>query len=159
MAGDLRADDVVEPELDGAGMHLAIVVARFNSAITTRLLRGAQARAEELGVAEVVVTWVPGAYEIPIAARAHARSDRVDAVVCLGCVIRGETSHYDFVAGQAAEGIMRVGLDTGRPVIFSVLTTENEDQALARSDDAGHHAGRDGVDAAVEMVTTLRAIG
>lgn len=159
MAGDLRADDAPAPELDGAGVRLAVVVARFNSAITMELLNGALARAEALGVADVTVTWVPGAYEIPIAARAHAIAGRVDAVVCLGCVIRGETSHYDFVAGQAAAGIMRVGLDTGRPVIFAVLTTENEQQARARSDPDGHHAGRDGVDAAVEMVATLRAIG
>lgn len=158
MAGDLRDDRVPEPVLDGSGMRLAVIVARFNSAITMRLLDGAQARAAELGVADVTITWVPGAYEIPLIARAHAASGRVDAVVCLGCVIRGETSHYDFVAGQAAEGIMRAGLDTGRPVIFSVLTTENEAQALARSDANGHHAGRDGVDAAVEMVATLRAI-
>jgi len=159
MAEDLRAHEVPTPDLDGTGIRLAIVVARFNSAITLELLRGALARAEVLGVADATVTWVPGAYEIPIAAQAHAASDRVDAVVCLGCVIRGETSHYDFVAGHAAAGIMRVGLDTGRPVIFSVLTTENEHQARARSDPDGHHAGRDGVDAAVEMVTVLRAVG
>ncbi|MFV0306900.1 MAG: 6,7-dimethyl-8-ribityllumazine synthase [Desertimonas sp.] len=158
MADDRRDPRVPLPVLDGAGARLAIVVARFNSAITMRLLDGAQARAVELGVAGVTVTWVPGAYEIPLAARAHAASGNVDAVVCLGCVIRGETSHYDFVAGQAAEGIMRTGLDSGRPVIFSVLTTENEAQALARSDPDGHHAGRDGVDAAIEMVATLRDI-
>ena len=151
----------MEGQGDARGLRIALVVARFNDFVTNRLRDGALEALRDRGAADpdITVVTVPGAFEVPTAARALAESGTVDAVVCLGCVIRGETSHYDFVAGQAAEGIMRVGLDTGRPVIFSVLTTENEDQALARSDDAGHHAGRDGVDAAVEMVTTLRAIG
>ena len=106
---------------------------------------------------------MPGAHEIPLAAQTWATSGRVDAVVCLGCVIRGETSHYDFVAGGAAEGIMRVGLDTSLPVVFGVLTTEDEAQARARSvvdDDVpgGHNVGADGARVAVEMASFLRTM-
>lgn len=159
MAGDLRSDDVAAPALDGTDVRLAIVVARFNSAITTRLLDGALARSRELGVADVEVGRVPGAFELPIAAATWATSGAVDAVVAIGCVIRGETSHYELVAGECARGLMRAGLDAGRPVIFSVLTTENEAQALARSEPGGgHNVGREGVEAAVEMVALLRQI-
>ena len=98
---------------------------------------------------------MPGSFEIPLAAQALAADH--DAVICLGCVIRGETAHFEHVAGQAAAGIMRVGLDTGMPVIFGVLTTENLDQALARSepDPGGHNVGEEGAAVAVEMVATV----
>ena len=98
------------------------------------------------------MTWVPGAFEIPLAAQALAADH--DAVICLGCVIRGETAHFEHVAGQAAAGIMRVGLDTGKPVVFGVLTTENLDQALARSEPepGGHNVGEEAAAVAVEMV-------
>ncbi len=165
MAGDLRDPTVAEPALDGHGLRVAIVAARFNSAITMRLLRGARETLGALGVdpAAISETWVPGAYEIPLAAQTWARSGRVDAVVCLGCVIRGETSHYEFVAGQAAEGIMRAGLDSGLPVVFGVLTTEDEAQARARRVVAGavaggHNVGADGARVAVEMATWMRTM-
>lgn len=165
MAGDLRSPDVADPELDGSGLRVAVVAARFNSAITMRLWSGAVSTLAELGVAEhtVTVTWVPGAFEVPLAARTWAQSGRVDAVICLGCVIRGETAHFEYVAGQCAEGIMRTALDTGVPVVFGVLTTENVDQALARSvvdDDVagGHNVGSDAARVAVEMATWLRTM-
>jgi len=157
VAEDVRDAAAPEPVLDGTGLRIGIVVARFNSHITLRLLAGARRALAETGVAEgdVTVAWVPGAFEIPLVAQHLAASH--DAVVCLGCVIRGETAHFEHVAGQAASGIMRVGLDTGKPIVFGVLTTETLDQALARSEpEGGHNAGADGAAVAVEMVETLR---
>ena len=153
MAEDVKGD-APPPLLDGAGLRVAVVVARFNSHITLRLLDGTRRGLSACGVADaaVSVTWVPGAFEVPLAARALAAG--ADAVICLGCVIRGETAHFEHVAGQAAAGIMRVGLDTGKPVIFGVLTTENVDQALARSmpQPGAHNVGFEAAEAAVEMV-------
>lgn len=165
MAGDARSTEIDDPDLDGAGLRIAVVAARFNSHVTARLLDGARSALADVGVADadVTVTWVPGAFEVPVAAQAWATSGRADAVICLGCVIRGETAHFDFVAGQCAEGIMRVGLDTGVPVVFGVLTTEDLDQALARSVvdgdvPGGHNVGADGARVAVEMSALLRTL-
>jgi 6,7-dimethyl-8-ribityllumazine synthase len=159
MAEDVRSDEAPPPVLDGAGLKVAIVAARFNSHVTLRLLDGAKRGLADAGVADddVSVTWVPGSFEIPLAAQALARSH--DAVVCLGCVIRGETAHFEHVAGQAAAGIMRVGLDSGKPVVFSVLTTEDLDQALARSlpEPGAHNAGAEGAAVAVEMARMTQA--
>src|SRR3954452_7151201 len=158
MAEDVRSADVPAPVLDGAGLKVAIVAARFNSHVTLRLLDGARRGLAAAGVADgdVSVTWVPGAFEAPLAAQALAASH--DAVICLGCVIRGETAHFEHVAGQAAAGIMRVGLDTGKPVVFGVLTTEDLDQALARSvpEPGAHNAGAEGAAVAVEMARVVR---
>jgi 6,7-dimethyl-8-ribityllumazine synthase len=158
MAEDVRSDQVPAPVLDGAGLRVAIVAARFNSQVTLRLLDGARRGLAAAGVADgdVDVVWVPGSFEIPLAAQALAADH--DAVLCLGCVIRGETAHFEHVAGQCAAGIMRVGLDTGIPVIFGVLTTENLAQALARSDPepGGHNVGEEGAAVAVEMVSLTR---
>ncbi len=161
MAGDVRSAEVEVPQLDGRGLRVAVVAGRFNSHVTLRLVDGARRGLAALGVADddVTVTWVPGAFEIPAAAQLHATSGRIDAVIAVGCVIRGETSHYEFVAGQCAAGVMRVGLDTGVPVVFGVLTTENLEQALARSaapGEPGHNAGEDGASVAVEMATLPR---
>jgi len=161
MATDVHSADRERPELDGSGLRIALVCGRFNDHITERLLAGSLRALAANGVAEqdVTVTWVPGAFEIPLTARTWAMSGRVDAVVGLGAVIRGETSHYDFVAGQCAEGLQQVGLATGIPTVFGVLTTENLDQALARSQDGGgHNVGQDGAETAIEMVRTLAAI-
>lgn len=143
---------------DGSGLHIAVVVARFNEDITKRLLEGAYEALERLDVPATgrAVAWVPGAFELPLAARALATGGRYDAVVCLGVVIRGETSHYDFVAGECAAGIQRVQLDTGIPVIFGVLTTENLDQALERSGGSFGNKGDEAVVTAVEMANLLR---
>ncbi len=125
----------LEGSLDGRGLKVGIVVAKFNETITSRLLQGAEAALSAHGVndADVTVASVPGSFEIPLVAKRMATSGRYDAVVCLGAVVRGETDHYDHVAGQASRGIAEAGLSSGVPVIFGVLTTDTMDQALARS--------------------------
>ena len=161
MAGDHQSAEVVEPRLDGAGLRIAVVVARWNSEITLRLLDGVHRGLAEAGVAEgdVVLDWVPGAFELPLAAKTWAASGRVDAVVCLGCVIRGETTHYESVAGECAGGIQAAQLETGVPIAFGALTVENLDQALARSGGPGHHnVGEDGAKVAVEMARLVQRV-
>lgn len=159
MARDAAAHDRQAPTLDGTGVRVALVCGRFNDHITLRLLDGATAALAAAGVAptEVHVTWVPGAFEVPMAAKAWAESGRVDAVIGLGAVIRGETGHYDFVAGECARGIQDAQLATGVPVVFGVLTTENLDQALARSGD-GDNKGAECAEVALEMVAVLDGI-
>lgn len=160
MAGDAVSDRRVEPDLDGSGVRVAVVAGRFNDAITHRLLDGVERGLDALGAPDPVVEWVPGAFEIPLAAQAFARSGRVDAVIGLGCVIRGATTHYEAVAGESAAGILRAGLATGVPVIFGVLTTEDLDQALERSEGVGgHNVGEESAHTAVEMVRLLERIG
>lgn len=147
--------------LDGAGLRIGLVCGRFNFEVTRLLLDGALGELEHLGVATAdhAVVWVPGAFELPLAARALALTGNFDAVVCLGAVIRGETTHYDFVAGQCAAGLQRVQLDTGLPVVFGVLTTENLDQAFARAGGALGNKGTEAVATAVEMVHVVRHVG
>ncbi|HUY63227.1 MAG TPA: 6,7-dimethyl-8-ribityllumazine synthase [Acidimicrobiales bacterium] len=136
--------------------RIALVCAKFNGAITERLLDGAlQALEGAAGGAEVHVAWVPGAFELPLVAARFATSDRADAVVALGAVIRGDTAHFDFVAGQCASGLARVALDTGVPVVFGVLTTENVEQALERSGPGPDNKGHEAAVTAVEMVDLL----
>jgi len=142
------------PNLDGSSVRLAIVVARFNEHVTSRLLAGALEACEKLGVAACDVRWVPGSFELPVVALALANSGNYDAVVCLGAVIRHETDHYLHVATQAAAGIQRASLDSGVPCLFGVLTCETDEQALARAGEA-RNAGRDAVEAAVETVNVL----
>jgi 6,7-dimethyl-8-ribityllumazine synthase len=140
--------------LDGTGLRIGVVRARWNGHIVDRLASGVGRGLASLGVdpADVVDVTVPGSFEVPMGARILASSGRVDAVICLGCVIRGETSHYELVAGEAAAGIQEVQLTTGVPVAFGLLTTENEQQALERSEDAGgHNVGTDAAVVAVEM--------
>lgn len=159
MAGNQRADGAPQPVLDGSGLRVAVLCGRFNDAITLRLLDGVRRAAAQVGIAEgdLVVEWVPGAFEIPFASKRVALSGRVDAMVCLGAVIRGETSHYDFVAGECARGIQDVQLEVGIPVIFGVLTTEDVAQAEARSAGPGeHNVGEECVRTAVEMVGLRR---
>jgi 6,7-dimethyl-8-ribityllumazine synthase len=161
VARDVVATARQAPELDGAGLRVAIVCGRFNDHVTVRLLEGAQRGLQHAGVreADVTVEWVPGAFEIPLAAKAFAESGKVDAVIGLGCVIRGETTHYETVAGECAAGIQRAQLATGVPIVFGVLTTEDLDQALARSEDGGgHNVGEEGAATAVEMALLLRRI-
>lgn len=163
MAGDLSSDRVPAPRLDGAGFRAVVLASRWNSEITLRLLDGARRGLDEAGVdpSDVEVEWVPGAFELPLAARAWALSDRVDGIVCIGCVIRGETTHYESVAGECAAGIQRVQLDTGVPVAFGVLTVEDAAQAFARSEGpGGHNVGEDGARVVVEMSNVIdRAAG
>jgi 6,7-dimethyl-8-ribityllumazine synthase len=165
MAGDLSSPDVAAPVPDGSGLKVAVIGARFNSAITVRLLDGVRRglRAAKVRPADVVEEWVPGAFELPLAAQTFAESGDVDAVICIGCVIRGETTHYEAVAGECAGGIQRAQLSTGVPIVFGVLTTETPGQALARSEGpGGHNVGEEGAAVAVEMarlVTRIRERG
>jgi 6,7-dimethyl-8-ribityllumazine synthase len=140
--------------LDGAGLRIGVVRARWNAHIVDRLAEGVGRGLAGLGVdpSDVVDVTVPGSFELPMGARILAASGRVDAVICLGSVIRGETSHYDLVAGEAAAGIQQVQLDSGVPVAFGILATEDEGQALARSEPAGgQNVGEDAAVVAVEM--------
>lgn len=145
----------------GRGLRVGIVISRFNEEITKRLLDGALEALEEAGVGRRSVTLVsvPGAFEIPGAAQRLAASGRVDAVVCVGAVIRGETEHFTFVAAAAQEGILRVALDTGIPVTFGVLTTETVDQAIERSGGAYGNKGHEAALDAVEMANLYREVG
>jgi 6,7-dimethyl-8-ribityllumazine synthase len=147
--------------LDASGMRLAIVAGRFNGDVTRLLLDGAlhELRARGLEHAAVPVVWVPGAFEIPLAAKRLAESGEHDAVVCLGAVIRGDTPHFEYVAGECAAGISRVALDTGVPISFGVLTTDDLDQALARAGGAEGNKGAEAAATAVEMVDLLRQLG
>jgi 6,7-dimethyl-8-ribityllumazine synthase len=155
---------VSETVPNGKGLRIAIVVSRFNSAITERLLGGAKRALERAGVPSerMFVETVPGAFELPLAAKLAAASNRFDAVIALGAVIRGETDHYVYVCEAATHGLLRASLDTGIPVAFGVLTTDTEAQALARAGDAldGEHAnkGADCAHAAIEMVHKLRRL-
>jgi 6,7-dimethyl-8-ribityllumazine synthase len=145
------------PDLDGDGLTMAVVVSRYNEDVSKRLLRGALAALEEHGVSEPDVFWVPGALELPVTALALAEKGGHDAIICLGCVIRGETYHFEVVADQASAGLMQVQLDTGVPVTFGVLTTEDRDQAQARSG-LKNNKGAEAALAAIEMANLLRAI-
>ncbi len=145
------------PDLDGADLNIAIVVARFNEHVTGRLLKGAQDALQRHGVEDPDVYWVPGSLELPVTALALAEKGGHDAIVCLGAVIRGETFHFEVVAMQAATGLMQVQLDTGVPIAFGVLTTDDEDQALARSG-LKNNKGADAAEAAIEMANRLREI-
>ncbi|MDF1653649.1 MAG: 6,7-dimethyl-8-ribityllumazine synthase [Coxiellaceae bacterium] len=141
-------------------VSLAIVYSRFNSEITDLLLQGAQARLKELDfdLDKVPVYQVPGAVEIPLVAKKLAKSKHYHAVICLGAVIRGETTHYDYVCDQVSQGCQQVMMEFELPVIFGVLTTENKAQALDRCGGAHGHKGRDAVDAAIEMVALLEKV-
>lgn len=155
MSSDARSPDRQEPVLFGAGMRVAIVCSRFNDLVTVQLLERARHALRDASVRDddVTVAWVPGALELPLAAKAHAASGAYDAVICLGCVIRGETTHYELVSTECARGVQQVQLETGVPVLFGVLTTEDLDQALARL-----HVGAECGAGAVEMVTLLRSL-
>ncbi len=133
------------------------MAARFNSLVTEALLSGCRDGFARHGVAadQLDVAWVPGSFEIPLVARRLAASGKYRAVVCLGCIIRGDTSHYDHVAGQAASGVMQAGMTTGVPVIFGILTTESVEQALDRAGLKAGNKGSDAALAAIEMVNLL----
>ena len=150
----------LEGKLVAKGIRVGIVAARFNEFITSKLLSGAMDGLIRHDVQEedIHVAWVPGAFEIPLIASKMAKSGKYDAVICLGAVIRGSTSHYDYVCSEVSKGIAAVGLDSGIPVLFGVLTTENIEQAIER---AGTKAGNKGYDcalSAIEMVNLIREI-
>ncbi len=147
--------------IDGTGLRLGIVCARWNEVVTGRLLRGAIETLSERGVADdaIDVAWVPGAFELPLAAKVMAGTGRYDAVVAIGCVIRGDTAHFEYVAGPAATGIMDAQLATEVPIILAVLTVEDRRQALVRSvvdgDVSGDNKGAEAADTALEMVRVI----
>ena len=144
---------VVAPE----GMRVGIVASRFNSFIVEKLLEGAVDGLVRHGVEENNITacWVPGAFEIPLTAQKMAQSNKYDAVICVGAVIRGSTSHYDYVCNEVSKGIAAVGLQTGKPVLFGVVTTENIEQAIERSGSKAGNKGYDCALAAIEMVNLM----
>jgi 6,7-dimethyl-8-ribityllumazine synthase len=149
-----------EGGLDGAGMRLAVVVARFNAHVTGRLYDGCRDELAAHGVDIDTVTSVevPGCFELPLIAKELASTGRYDAVVCLGAVIRGDTPHFDYVSSETASGIQRAAMDTGVPVVFGVLTTDNEEQAEERVGGSAGHKGREAALTAIEMVGTLRRL-
>ena len=149
-----------EGRLDAKGLRIALVASRFNETITKSLLEGALSALRRHGLddASITVAWVPGAFELPVTAKRLADSGDFDAIVCLGAVIRGATTHYDYVCSQAASGIARVSLDTGIPVIFGVLTTETIEQAIERSGTKAGNKGFDSAVAAIEMADLLRQL-
>jgi len=155
LVGENRVGDPSRP-----GPRVAVLCAKFNGGITARLLEGALAGFEANGTkaSALTVAWVPGAFELPVAAARLASSGTVDAVVALGAVIRGETAHFDFVAGECASGLQRVALDTGVPVVFGVLTTDTVEQALARCSGVEENKGYEAAVTALEMADLLRAM-
>lgn len=146
--------------LDARGLRIAVIAARFNAPLVDRMLAGARAAwGRHGGVPEDLEEFrVPGAFELPLACRQAALTGRYAAVVALGCVIRGDTPHFDYVAGQCAEGLMQAGLETQLPVVFGVLTVEDEPQALERADPARLDKGGEAVVSAIETARTLAAI-
>jgi len=152
--------NILEGNLVAKEIRIGIVTARFNDFITSRLLGGAMDGLKRHDVPEenVDVAWVPGAFEIPLIASKMAKSGKYDAVICLGAVIRGATSHYDYVCSEVSKGIASVSLETGVPVMFGVLTTDNIEQAIER---AGSKAGNKGFECAtgaIEMINLIRNI-
>lgn len=150
----------LEGKLQAEGLKVAIVVARFNEFITSKLLGGATDMLLRHGASEedITIAWVPGAFEIPLIAQKLAASKKYDTVICLGAVIRGATSHYDYVCSEVSKGIAHVSLQTGVPVAFGVLTTENIEQAVERAGTKSGNKGADAAVSAIEMVNLLKSI-
>lgn len=147
-------------KLQGTGLHIGIVISRFNELITRNLLTGALDGLIRHGVdrEDITISWVPGAFEIPLAAQQMASAGKYDAILCLGAVIRGATPHFDYVCGQAASGIARVAQEYSLPVIFDVLTTNTIEEALERAGTKAGNKGFDGAMSAIEMVDLMRQL-
>ena len=143
-------------DLDGKGLRIAIVCARFNDHIGLELLAGARRGLARSGTTDIVEEWVPGAFEVPLAAKVLAQSGLFDAVVTLGAVIRGETAHFEFVAGECAHGIQQAQLDTGVPIMFGVLTVDTEQQARDRSGPGTDNKGDEAAIGAIEMALLVK---
>lgn len=140
-----------EGRRDGTGFKIAIVVSRFNREITEEMLQLAQARLQELGVTDIDIIWVPGAFEIPGTVKLVATSRRYDGVLPLGCVIKGETAHFDHIARTVSDGLMRLTLECTTPIVFSVLTPYTEEQAWARV-----HKGAEAAQSLIELINLRR---
>ena len=152
--------NTLEGKLVATDMKVGIVAGRFNEFITSKLVGGAMdgLLRHDVKDEDVDIAWVPGAFEIPLVASKMAKSGKYDAVICLGAVIRGDTTHYDYVCNEVSKGIATVSLESGIPVMFGVLTTENIEQAIARAGSKGENKGYDCALGAVEMVNLLRTI-
>ena len=152
----------IEGKLDAKGLRFGIVISRFNEFISAKLLSGCLDGLSRHGADEkhIDVVWAPGAFELPLLAKkmATARESRYDAVICLGAVIRGATPHFDFVAAEVSKGIASVGLETGKPVIYGVLTTDSIEQAIERAGTKSGNKGFDAALAAIEMVNLIKSI-
>ena len=148
----------VEGKMTGKGMKVGIVAARFNEFITSKLLGGAldMLRRHEVAEEDITTAWVPGAFEIPVIAKKMAESGKYDAVICLGAVIRGSTSHYDYVCNEVSKGIAQVSMGNGLPVMFGVLTCENIEQAIERAGTKAGNKGAECANGAIEMVNLMR---
>ena len=151
---------VFEGKLTAERVKIGIVAARFNEFITNKLLSGAQDGLVRMGVSDddIDVAWVPGAFEIPLIASKMAHSGKYDAVICLGAVIRGSTSHYDYVCAEVSKGIAQVSLSSGVPVLFGVLTTDTIEQAIERAGSKAGNKGAECAQGAIEMVNLLHAL-
>ncbi|MDD6218866.1 MAG: 6,7-dimethyl-8-ribityllumazine synthase [Selenomonadaceae bacterium] len=151
---------IIEGMLTAEGLKFGVVVSRFNEFLTSKLLGGALDTLKRHGAAEddVTVAWVPGAFELPFIAKKMAESGKYDAIIALGTVIRGSTTHYDYVCNEAAKGIAQASMSTGVPVAFSVVTTENIEQAIERSGTKAGNKGADGAMTAIEMANLLRQL-
>jgi 6,7-dimethyl-8-ribityllumazine synthase len=148
----------IEANLDARGMNFAVVCARFNGFVTDRLLEGALDALKSAGATDIEVVHVPGAWELPMAAKTIAQGKKPDAIIALGAVIRGDTPHFDYVAGQAASGLMAVQLETGIPVAFGVLTTNTIEQATDRAGGKDGNKGYDAAITAIEMAERIRRL-
>jgi 6,7-dimethyl-8-ribityllumazine synthase len=151
---------VTQGQLDASGLRFAIVVSEFNSFITDRLLRGALDALSSCGASndEIEILRVPGSFEVPLAAKKLGADGRFDSIICIGCILRGETSHYDYVCSETARGIQLAQLDTGVPMIFGVLTCDTLDQAIERADLKGGNKGYQAGLAAIEMACLMRKL-
>ena len=151
---------VIEGHLNGSGLKFAIVISRFNHFITGHLLDGAEDALKRHGVSDedITVVWAPGAFEIPLTAKKLAGTGEYNAVICLGAVIRGSTPHFDYVAAEVSKGVAAVGLDTGVPVVFGVITTDNIEQAIERAGTKSGNKGWDAALTALEMADLNRKI-
>ena len=153
--------NIIEGFITAKDMKVGIVVARFNEFITSKLLGGAldALQRHEAKDEDIDVAWVPGAFEIPVVAKKMAESGKYDAVIALGAVIRGSTTHYDYVCNEVSKGVAQVGMQTGVPTIFGVVTTENIEQAVERAGTKAGNKGTDAAMAAMEMANLLKKIG
>lgn len=151
---------LIEGELTARGRKVAIAAARFNDFIVSSLLKGATTAWRERGGADadLLIARVPGAFELPVVARRLALSERYDAVIALGCVIRGDTPHFDYVAGECARGLQLASLETGLPIIFGVLTVETVDQALERAATSAGNKGGESMETALEMISLMKQL-
>ncbi|MGA7988106.1 MAG: 6,7-dimethyl-8-ribityllumazine synthase [Candidatus Dormiibacterota bacterium] len=160
LSARVRALETHAGALDATGMRIGIVVSKYNDVVSTPLLEGAVEALERHGATapDIVIAWVPGAFEIPIAARELAEHGDVEAIVCLGAVIRGDTAHFEYVAGEAARGIASVHASTGVPATFGVLTVDTLEQAMERAGGRLGNKGAEAALAAVEMASLLRSV-